>query len=115
MQFLKNIQFTHLLKINGDLKEVNFRKSNASLHSPITIDTTDSNDHRGKRLIYNMQETDLGWKFLENEVPAWLAENEGKFNDAIQHELAVQQIYFFKPASPQLRPITKFFHLLGFN
>lgn len=69
-RFIKNIQFTKLIKIDGKLKEL-IRKSNSYPEGQFTIDVIDD---RGNRIIFNMENskpledysygtTSLGGKF----------------------------------------------------
>lgn len=84
MQVIKNIQFTRLYKVNGYLKEFNFRKSNASLQGSVSVDTIDD---RGNRIMFFMEKTDGGWAILPQELPPWIAEQEKNLEEAIQGEL----------------------------
>src|SRR5436190_2155587 len=58
LEFIRNIQFSKLIKVNGRLKEFNFRKPN-SKESPFTVDVIDD---RANRIIFHMQKTDDKWK-----------------------------------------------------
>lgn len=114
MTFLKNIVFTHLIKINGSLKEFNFRKSNAGSSAVFTVDTIDRN---GTRIVFHMQSNGNTWKILEQDVPLWIMDEEDALHSSIEKELSVQEVYFVKPHNPysSTRRISRFFHLLGIN
>lgn len=84
MVVIKNIQFTRLYKVNGYLKEFNFRKSNASLQGSMSVDTVDD---RGNRIMFFMEKKEKGWSILPQELPQWIAEQENNFDEAIQGEL----------------------------
>jgi hypothetical protein len=83
MKFIRNIQFTKLIKANGRLREFNFRKSNGLGEGSFTIDVSDD---RGNRIIFYMQKSDNYWKIKEQQLPAWIWESEGKFNELISEE-----------------------------
>jgi hypothetical protein len=84
MFLIKNIQFTRLFKVQGYLKEFNFRKSNPTLQGRLSIDTI---DERGNRIMFFMEKTDTGWHIVPQELPKWIPEQEPNFNEAIQEEL----------------------------
>ena len=52
LQFIKNIQFTKLVKAEGRLREFNFRKQNKLEDSVFTVDVSDD---RGNRIIFSMK------------------------------------------------------------
>lgn len=115
MLFLKNIQFTHLIKINGSLKEFNFRKSNGSLKTIFTVDTLDPKDPRAGRIVFNMHDTGSEWKIMQTSLPAWIIENESQLNESIYKELAIQDIYFPFSAADNKWQFSKVFSMLGFG
>ena len=84
MYAIKNIQFTRLYKVNGYLKEFNFRKSNASLEGTVSVDTI---DERGNRIMFFMEKKDAGWRILPQELPAWIMEQEPNLDEALKGEL----------------------------
>jgi hypothetical protein len=84
MYAIKNIQFTNLYKVNGYLKEFNFRKSNASLEGTVSVDTIDD---RGNRIMFFMEKKDAGWSILPQELPEWIMEQEHNFDSALKAEL----------------------------
>jgi len=55
IQFVKNIQFTKLLKVEGRLREFNFRKLGGVNEGFFTVDVVDD---RGNRILFRMQKTD---------------------------------------------------------
>jgi hypothetical protein len=63
MEFFKNIQFTKLIKAQGRLREFNFR----SHLSPVKKDVCSINiaDDKGKRIVFEMQKQETGWKIKE--------------------------------------------------
>lgn len=83
LKFVKNIQFTRLIKVDGKLKEFNFRKPNGREDGLFTVDVIDS---RGNRIIFNMEKTNNDWKIVSNNIPEWLFESENAFNEIIEEE-----------------------------
>ncbi len=84
MHAIKNIQFTRLFKVDGYLKEFNFRKSNPTLQGKLSVDTI---DERGNRIMFSMLKEDAGWRIVKQELPKWIPEQEENLNQAIQEEL----------------------------
>lgn len=85
VQFIKNIQFTKLLKADGRLREFNFRKSNGLQEGLFTVDVSDD---RGNRIIFQMQREDGVWKILKQQLPPWIWSNEPNFHTLIEEELS---------------------------
>jgi hypothetical protein len=84
IHFVKNIQFTKLLKADGRLKEFNFRKLGGMQEGLFTVDVSDD---RGNRLMFRMQKEDNKWKILQQPLPEWIWKNEASFHDAIEEEI----------------------------
>lgn len=85
IRFIKNIQFTRVLKAEGRMREFNFRKPNGREQALTTVDVSDD---RGHRLIFNMQKDDTGnWRIIPQQLPAWIMQLEGKFSELIEEEL----------------------------
>lgn len=84
IQFIKNIQFTRLLKANGRLREFNFRKANALKEGLVTVDVCDD---RGNRLIFTMQKEAENWKIQEQQLPVWILDKEPDLNELISEEM----------------------------
>lgn len=81
MPFVPNIVFTSLIKINGRLREVNFRKR------PDNSYETDTNDERGNRYFFNMiKKDDHSWSIEGNDVPEWLVHHASLIGDAIKND-----------------------------
>ncbi len=83
LKFIKNIQFTKLIKVDGKLKEFNFRKPNGKQEGLFTVDVI---DERGNRIIFKMEKTDARWKIISHELPAWVLDSEDNFHDLIEEE-----------------------------
>src|SRR5882757_1929382 len=73
IQFIRNIQFTKLVKAEGRLREFNFRKSNGLQEGLFTVDVSDD---RGNRIVLRMQREDGVWKIVKQQLPTWTWENE---------------------------------------
>jgi len=86
LQRLKNIQFTKLMKVNGQLKEFNFRKPNSNPEGACSIDVIDD---RGNRIIFKMEKDGESWKILPQQlpVPVWVTQQETVFSEAIEEAL----------------------------
>jgi len=82
-KFIKNIQFTKLIKVDGRLKEFNFRKSNSSREGIFTIDVIDD---RGNRIIFNMENSENRWKIIPMVLPAWVVSSESMLEEIIDQE-----------------------------
>ena len=83
LKFIKNIQFTKLIKVDGKLKEFNFRKPNGKQEGLFTVDVI---DERGNRIIFNMEKIDQHWKIITREIPSWVLDSENNFHDLIEEE-----------------------------
>ena len=84
VRFIKNIQFTKLLKAEGRQREFNFRKPNGRGEGTFTVDVVDD---RGNRLIFQMEKNDGTWKIVPQPLPTWVTQMEGKLNELIEEEL----------------------------
>ncbi len=62
MPFPKNIAYTSLIKINGRLREFNFRKRGESQYD------VDTNDERGNRYFFKMIKQEESWKISDAEL-----------------------------------------------
>lgn len=85
IKFIKNIQFTKLLKADGRMREFNFRKPNGREQALTTVDVSDD---RGHRIIFNMQKEDGNWRIVPQQLPSWIVQMESKFSELIEQELS---------------------------
>ncbi len=84
LDFIKNIQFTKLIKVDGRLKEFNFRKPNSRHEGTFTVDVMDENNNR---IIFRMELIDSNWKIVSQQLlPHWVVESEPAFNQMIYEE-----------------------------
>jgi len=84
-KFIRNIQFTRLVKAEGRLREFNFRKFKGD-NSEILF-SVDVVDDRGNRIIFRMRKEEDRWKILPGQIPAWILNNENNLNSLIEEEL----------------------------
>ena len=84
-QFIRNIQFTRLVKAEGRLREFNFRKFNGE--NSEMLFSVDVVDDRGNRIIFRMRREDDRWRILPAQLPAWIINNENNLNSLIEEEL----------------------------
>ncbi len=84
VQFIKNIQFTKVLKADGRMREFNFRKPNGAHEGLFTVDVSDD---RGNRIVFKMQKEEGIWKIMPQQLPAWIVENEKIFQECIDEEM----------------------------
>lgn len=86
IRFIKNIQFTRVIKAEGRMREFNFRKPNGREQALATVDVSDD---RGHRIIFHMQKDDHGhWRIVAQPLPAWVMQLENKFHELIEEELS---------------------------
>jgi hypothetical protein len=84
VQFIKNIQFTKVLKADGRMREFNFRKPNGHHEGIFTVDVSDD---RGNRIVFKMQKEENTWKIVPQQLPAWITDNEPVLQDLIDEEM----------------------------
>jgi hypothetical protein len=87
MQFVKNIQFTRLIKADGRLREFNFRKMILLNETLFSIDVVDD---RGNRIMFRMRKHDNEWQIIPQPLPAWVHQQEKVLSDMISEELNAQ-------------------------
>lgn len=87
MQFVKNIQFTRLIKADGRLREFNFRKMITSQETLFSVDVVDD---RGNRIMFKMNKQDGNWKIIPTPVPVWVQDQEQNMSEMINEELTAQ-------------------------
>jgi hypothetical protein len=84
IRFIKAIQFTSLLKANGRLREFNFRRANTPEGELFSVNVVDD---RGERILFRMQRENNNWKFINQQLPVWVLEQEDKLHQLIEEEL----------------------------
>lgn len=83
LKFVRNVQFTRLIKSDGQLKEFNFRKPNGKKEGSFTVDVIETG---GQRIIFNMEAIDGEWKIISNDLPGWILASEEALNEIIEEE-----------------------------
>ena len=87
LTFIKNIQFTKLIKADGRLREFNFRRYNSDNQQPAIFSVNDV-DNRDNRIIFEMKQEDNIWKIIKQpSLPVWIVQNENNFHESIEEEL----------------------------
>lgn len=84
VHFIRNIQFTKVLKLEGRMREFNFRKPNGREEGLFTVDVSDD---RGNRVVLKMEKVDKNWKIIPGQYPVWITNNESLLDDLIQEEM----------------------------
>ena len=87
IKFVKNIQFTKVLKAEGRMREFNFRKMSTQSDDMFSVDVSDD---RGNRIIFKMQKEASAWKIQEDSVPAWVQETEEVLSNFISEALLAE-------------------------
>jgi hypothetical protein len=85
MLFTKNVQFTKLVKADGNLREFNFRKHSDSEGG--ILFSVDVCDLRNNRIIFKMQHKETSWRIVNSPLPEWVLTNEHILNELIEEEL----------------------------
>lgn len=82
----KNIQFTRHIKVNGLVREFNFRKISGSIDELFHVDVVDD---RGNRIMFRMQKSGGGaWQLVPQPLPSWIGDAENQLHAAIEEELS---------------------------
>jgi hypothetical protein len=85
IQFIKNVHFTKLVKINGrNVKEFNFRKMKSGENDAFSVDVSDD---RGNRIMFQMNKDGNTWHITNGSLPLWIMEQENKLSELIEEEL----------------------------
>jgi len=84
MQFVRMVQFTRLVKINGRLREFNFRKLKSPNEEIFSVNVV--ND-RGDRILFNMKKEGNSWKVVGERLPDWITSGETELGQSVEDEL----------------------------
>lgn len=77
-----NIAFTLVIKINGRLKEFNFRKRNDSLYDANT------NDEYSIRYYFQLKKEEPGsWQIVGQSLPQWISNNQNLVIEAFGQKI----------------------------
>jgi hypothetical protein len=70
----KLIQFSRLVKINGRLHEINYKKNNIAGSYVFDVDTADD---RGNRIFFRLIKDQNEWDLTASQkLPDWISENK---------------------------------------
>ena len=73
ISFNKMIHFSRLVKIDGRLREFNFRKNNTAGNNIFDVDTADD---RGNRLFFRLNKDSGEWELNSKQtMPDWILNN----------------------------------------
>jgi hypothetical protein len=84
IRFVRLIQFTRLVKVEGRLREFNFKKVKSPDEEVFNVNVC---TERGDRIIFNMQKKESNWRIIPDEVPKWISQCETILHQAIEDEL----------------------------
>ena len=85
IRFIKNIQFTKVLKAEGRMREFNFRKPNGREAAPATVDVSDD---RGHRIVFPRDIVGRAWKILPPGLPDWMMHLEDELSELLEEDLS---------------------------
>ncbi|MGQ0738366.1 MAG: hypothetical protein ACT4OJ_04835 [Bacteroidota bacterium] len=84
LHFTPMVQFSLLVKAGGRLREFNFRKLKSPEQETVTVNVCDD---RGDRILFNMQKKETDWLITQDNLPAWIKQNETGLRQALEEEL----------------------------
>ena len=84
MQFVKMVQFARLVKVDGRLREFNFRKLKSKDKDLFNVNVC---NERGDRFIFEIQKKENTWA-IQSEVPNWVMQSENNIGAVIDDELS---------------------------
>jgi len=80
MRFIRNVQFTCLVKCEGKQREFNFRRRSSTEVPYYHVDTVDL---AGTRYQFHMDKTKDQWKIRESTMPVWILDVESQLSTKI--------------------------------
>ena len=84
LRFTPMVQFSLLVKAGGRLREFNFRKLKSPEQETVTVNVCDD---RGDRILFRMQKMETDWQITQENLPAWITQNEPGLRQALEEEL----------------------------
>ncbi len=85
ISFNKMIHFTRLVKIDGRLREFNFRKNNTAGNYIFDVDTADD---RGNRLFLKLGKDSGDWELSSKQtLPDWVVNNREQLISELEEGL----------------------------
>lgn len=88
IQFIKAVQFSLLIKVDGRLREFNFRKIRNTEEESLAVNVC---NERGDRIFFNMKKQESGWEFSPSNLPLWIDQNKKIIRQAAEDELTKWQ------------------------
>ena len=84
IQFIRAVQFSLLIKLDGRLREFNFRKIRNSKVDTFSVNVC---NERGDRIFFDMKKLDSSWDFTPSNLPGWIEQNKKVIRQAVEDEL----------------------------
>lgn len=84
IQFIRAVQFSLLIKLDGRLREFNFRKFRNTEEDTFSVNVC---NERGDRIFFEMKKQENGWEFSPSNLPVWIEENKKTIRQAVDEEL----------------------------
>jgi len=84
IQFIRAVQFSLLIKLDGRLREFNFRKIRNSEVETFSVNVC---NERGDRIFFDMKKQDSSWDFTPSNLPGWIEQNKKVIRQAVEDEL----------------------------
>jgi len=81
--FTPVVQFSLLVKAGGRLRKFNFRKLKSTEQDTMTVNVCDD---RGDRILFNMLKRETDWQIMQDNLPAWIKQNETGLRQALEEE-----------------------------
>jgi hypothetical protein len=86
MKLERQIQFTRMIRANGQLKEFNFLKIKNATVPTYHVDVS---DERGNRHYFSLIREESGWIIAKSTLPAWVTEVQNDIASAVSQYEAV--------------------------
>lgn len=84
IQFNRAVQFSLLIKLDGRLREINFRKIRNIEDDVFSVNVC---NERGDRIFFDMKRQETGWDFTPSNLPEWIEQNKKAIKQAVEDEL----------------------------
>lgn len=84
IQFNRAVQFSLLIKLDGRLREFNFRKIRDAEEDTFSANVC---NERGDRVFFDMKKQESSWDFTPSNLPAWIEQNKKIIRQAVEDEL----------------------------
>ncbi|MBK7291474.1 MAG: hypothetical protein KBF82_00795 [Chitinophagaceae bacterium] len=84
IQFNRAVQFSLLIKLDGRLREFNFRKIRDAEEDTFSANVC---NERGDRVFFDMKKQESSWDFSPSNLPAWIEQNKKIIRQAVEDEL----------------------------